>query len=168
MGCSLAFAAQDKPKEGPLVKAAKATEKAVGVAADKTKDAATATAKGTKTAAQATASGTKTAAQATATGTRKAADATVTGTKQAAAATGGAIEKTGTALVKSTGLIDINTATSDELQKLHGIGPAYAQKIIAGRPYARKDELSSKGIIPDGVYQKIKEGIIAKQAPAKK
>jgi competence protein ComEA len=67
-----------------------------------------------------------------------------------------------------TGLIDINTATKEELHALSGIGDTYSQKIIDGRPYAKKDQLKSKKIIPDAVYEKIKDKIIAKQPPKKK
>lgn len=61
-------------------------------------------------------------------------------------------------------LLDINTATEAELKSLPGIGEAFSKKIIAGRPYASKDQLKSRGIIPDALYDKIKDLIIAKQA----
>ena len=67
-----------------------------------------------------------------------------------------------------TELIDINTATKAELSALPGIGDVYSQKIIDGRPYAKKDQLKSKKIIPGATYDKIKDKIIAKQAPKKK
>jgi competence protein ComEA len=68
---------------------------------------------------------------------------------------------------KPIALLDINSATAAQLKTLTGIGDAYSAKIIAGRPYAKKDQLISKGILPQATYDKIKDMIIARQATTK-
>ena len=60
-------------------------------------------------------------------------------------------------------LLDINTATAEQLKALPGIGDAYSEKIIKGRPYQRKDELVQKQVLPRVTYEGIKYKIVAKQ-----
>jgi competence protein ComEA len=60
-------------------------------------------------------------------------------------------------------LIDINTASEEELRSLKGVGDVRAAAIVKGRPYKGKDELVQKNIVPQAVYDGIKDKIIAKQ-----
>ena len=68
-----------------------------------------------------------------------------------------------TIVLATEALLDINTASKKQLSALPGIGDARSDAIVKGRPYKGKDELVQKNIIPDSVYQQIKDKIIAKQ-----
>ena len=70
---------------------------------------------------------------------------------------------TAKAAATAAATIDINTATKGQLMAVKGIGDAYAAKIIAGRPYTSKDQLWRKKVLPQGVYDRIKDMLIAKQ-----
>ncbi|HKZ15852.1 MAG TPA: helix-hairpin-helix domain-containing protein, partial [Geobacteraceae bacterium] len=61
-------------------------------------------------------------------------------------------------------LVDINTATAEQLMSLSGVTDEDAGKIIAGRPYARKNQLKQKNVIPVATYEGIKTRIVAKKS----
>lgn len=77
-------------------------------------------------------------------------------TKAATAASSAAPAATGN-------LLDINTASLDQLQALPGVGQVYSKKIVDGRPYTAKNQLVSRGIVPKATYDKISSMIVAKQ-----
>jgi competence protein ComEA len=84
-------------------------------------------------------------------------------TSDPATTTPGATGKLASKSDKASELVDINSASSEELDKLPGVGPTRAKAIIANRPYNGKDDLAQRKIIPRNIYNQIKDKIIARQ-----
>ncbi|HUD22956.1 MAG TPA: helix-hairpin-helix domain-containing protein [Acidobacteriaceae bacterium] len=64
-------------------------------------------------------------------------------------------------IAASKDLLDINTATATQLKALPGMGDEYVRRIIAGRPYTAKNQLTTRGVLPQASYEQIKDQIIA-------
>ena len=86
---------------------------------------------------------------------------TTSKSKKKASSTDASANKT-----SKSALLDINTASKDELMQLPGIGDAFSQKIIDGRPYNAKNDLVRRKIIPQSTYDKVKDQIIAHRTTA--
>lgn len=84
--------------------------------------------------------------------------------KPAAPTTPTPVTKSAAAAPSRNSLLDINTASPDQLKQLPGIGDAYSKRIVDGRPYAAKTQLVSRGILPKATYDGISGQIIAKRA----
>ncbi len=66
----------------------------------------------------------------------------------------------------AAGLIDLNSASRDELMTLDGVGEVRADAIIRARPFKAKTELVERRLIPESLYDKISDKVMARPVPA--
>ncbi len=64
-------------------------------------------------------------------------------------------------------IVDINTASAAELKALPGMGDAYAKRVIAGRPYTAKNQLVTRGVLPQAAYERIRDHVVAHRVPVR-
>jgi len=88
--------------------------------------------------------------------------------KPAPAAAPAAGASTAAPKAKKAGIMDINTASVDELKTLPGVTDEIAAKIVAGRPYKGKDALLKQNMVDKDTYAKLRPLIVAKQPKADK
>jgi competence protein ComEA len=67
------------------------------------------------------------------------------------------------ALAPQANLVDLNSATAEQLKALPGVSEADSTKIIRARPYTDKSQLVSRHVLSEGTYDKIKDHVVAKQ-----
>ena len=78
-------------------------------------------------------------------------------------------QKSVTAAPAATGEpVDLNTATPEQLKAIPGIGDAFAKRIIDGRPYTMKNQLTQRGILPQATYDKVKDSVVARRPASAK
>ncbi len=63
----------------------------------------------------------------------------------------------------STEPLDLNTAAAEQLRALPGMGETYARRIVEGRPYTAKNQLVTRGVLPAGAYQAIRDHVVARR-----
>ncbi|MGI4829362.1 MAG: ComEA family DNA-binding protein [Janthinobacterium lividum] len=65
----------------------------------------------------------------------------------------------------AAGPLDINVASPAELRALPGMGDVYVKRIIENRPYTAKNQLITRGILPQAAYERIRDNIVAHRPP---